>query len=131
WTAKDPIRFGGGQANLYVYVGNDPINFRDPSGLGSPLDHLPPVPRPKAEVNLGPVKIDGENKEIVVGTSAELTGNGKTLTQAKRIDRRIIGERQKGLGVFISGPTSLIRSQRGATVRKTCGAIPTSLLRRG
>ena len=33
WTAKDPILFDGGQANLYVYVGNDPVNFIDPSGL--------------------------------------------------------------------------------------------------
>jgi RHS repeat-associated protein len=33
WTAKDPIGFGGGDANVYVYVGNDPINFVDPSGL--------------------------------------------------------------------------------------------------
>jgi RHS repeat-associated protein len=33
WTAKDPILFDGGQANLYVYVGNDPINAIDPEGL--------------------------------------------------------------------------------------------------
>jgi RHS repeat-associated protein len=31
WTTKDPIRFNGGQGNLYVYVGNDPVNFADPS----------------------------------------------------------------------------------------------------
>lgn len=32
WTSKDPILFGGGQANLYVYTGNDPNNFVDPEG---------------------------------------------------------------------------------------------------
>lgn len=32
WTSVDPIRFGGGQGNLYVYVGNDPVNLVDPSG---------------------------------------------------------------------------------------------------
>jgi RHS repeat-associated protein len=34
WTAKDPIRFEGGQANLYVYVMDDPINNKDPRGQG-------------------------------------------------------------------------------------------------
>jgi RHS repeat-associated protein len=33
WTAKDAILFGGGQANLYAYVDNDPLNKRDPGGL--------------------------------------------------------------------------------------------------
>lgn len=32
WTSNDPIGFGGGQANLYVYVGQNPINQVDPSG---------------------------------------------------------------------------------------------------
>jgi RHS repeat-associated protein len=32
WTGKDPIGFEGGQANIYVYVGNDPINQLDPTG---------------------------------------------------------------------------------------------------
>lgn len=36
WVSKDPIRFGGGQANLYAYVGNDPINSHDPLGLAGP-----------------------------------------------------------------------------------------------
>jgi hypothetical protein len=29
---KDPIRFGGGDENLYRYVGNDVVNSVDPSG---------------------------------------------------------------------------------------------------
>jgi RHS repeat-associated protein len=32
WVRKDPIFFGGGQANLYVYTGNDPVNHVDPTG---------------------------------------------------------------------------------------------------
>ena len=33
WTAKDPIRFVGGDTNLYGYVGNNPVNWTDPFGL--------------------------------------------------------------------------------------------------
>ncbi|MBK8939519.1 MAG: RHS repeat-associated core domain-containing protein [Polyangiaceae bacterium] len=32
WTAKDPIRFDGGD-NLYAYVGNSPTHWKDPRGL--------------------------------------------------------------------------------------------------
>jgi RHS repeat-associated protein len=34
WTVRDPARYDGGQFNLYVYVQNDPIQLRDPAGLG-------------------------------------------------------------------------------------------------
>ncbi|MCP4721003.1 MAG: DUF4329 domain-containing protein, partial [Desulfobacteraceae bacterium] len=40
WTAKDPIGFGGGDANLYAYVLNDPVNLVDPLGL-APGDKYP------------------------------------------------------------------------------------------
>lgn len=33
WTARDPIFFEGGQGNLFVYVGNDPMNYVDWDGL--------------------------------------------------------------------------------------------------
>jgi len=32
FLTKDPIGFAGGDVNLYRYVGNNPVNFRDPSG---------------------------------------------------------------------------------------------------
>ena len=44
WTAKDPIRFGGGDANLYGYVLKDPINFADPAGLYAQVALLPVGP---------------------------------------------------------------------------------------
>jgi mono/diheme cytochrome c family protein len=37
WTAKDPIRWDGRQANLSAYVGNDPVNASDPEGTGPAL----------------------------------------------------------------------------------------------
>lgn len=33
WMETDPAGFGGGQSNLYDYVGNDPTNGTDPTGL--------------------------------------------------------------------------------------------------
>lgn len=33
WLTKDPILFRGRDAGLYNYVGNDPVNAIDPSGL--------------------------------------------------------------------------------------------------
>ena len=33
WMSQDPMRFGGGDANLYRYLDNGPTNFEDPYGL--------------------------------------------------------------------------------------------------
>jgi RHS repeat-associated protein len=33
FISEDPSRFRSGDANLYRYVGNDPVNYRDPFGL--------------------------------------------------------------------------------------------------
>ena len=38
WTTKDPIRFDGGQTNLYTYVDDDPANGNDPAGDRKRLD---------------------------------------------------------------------------------------------
>lgn len=41
WTAKDPIFFAGGQGNLFGYVQNNPVNWRDPLGLFPIVGALP------------------------------------------------------------------------------------------
>lgn len=51
WNQPDSIRFRGGQANLFSYVDNDPVNAIDPagyqsSGSGSTGNHLDPIPVP-------------------------------------------------------------------------------------
>src|SRR5205085_10413077 len=33
FISEDPLKFGGGDVNLYAYVGNSPIDFTDPIGL--------------------------------------------------------------------------------------------------
>src|ERR1700730_6884450 len=38
FISEDPIGFAGGQANLYAYVGNDPVDFTDPFGLRALTD---------------------------------------------------------------------------------------------
>jgi len=35
WTGPDPIGFSGGDADLYRFAGDDPVNNTDPSGLGT------------------------------------------------------------------------------------------------
>jgi RHS repeat-associated protein len=35
WLSEDPSGFAGGDANLNRYCGNNPMNYRDPSGLAS------------------------------------------------------------------------------------------------
>jgi RHS repeat-associated protein len=71
WTSKDPIGFAAGDTGFFVYAGNDPVNFQDPTGLYvSPSSgknrnrnrfNLCPARPPTAEVE------DQECKEPVPG----------------------------------------------------------------
>jgi RHS repeat-associated protein len=41
WLAKDPIRFGGGDVNIYGYVYNNPLKYIDPTGLDATVSLYP------------------------------------------------------------------------------------------
>jgi hypothetical protein len=50
WLTEDPIDFAGGDNNFYGFVGNNPVNKLDPSGLaelppGLEIRRVPPVNR--------------------------------------------------------------------------------------
>jgi RHS repeat-associated protein len=69
WASQDPIRFQGGHANLYEFVGNSPSNRLDPSGLAEK--------RPKL-VDGGRPTVKGSNGEWEIIYTAKLgvTGGG-------------------------------------------------------
>lgn len=88
WTARDPILFKGGQANLFLYTGNDSLNFVDRAGLWSLAFnagfHVPPLPGyASAGLNIGSEKVHpfggdrhwegkGITPEAVVGSMADI-----------------------------------------------------------
>jgi RHS repeat-associated protein len=53
WLSQDPMGFKSGTTNLYVYCGNIPINFVDPTGLVQfPVNWIPPTNPPQWPIPL-------------------------------------------------------------------------------
>ncbi|HMR08966.1 MAG TPA: RHS repeat-associated core domain-containing protein, partial [Polyangiaceae bacterium] len=71
WTAKDPIGFRGGATSLYLYVGNNPVGFFDPSGLQQAVPWCGPAPPPPIpwQVLLGLLRTNLLLSPIVWATS--------------------------------------------------------------
>ncbi|WP_395245162.1 RHS repeat-associated core domain-containing protein [Agromyces sp. MMS24-K17] len=106
WTTRDPIGLSGGQTDLYAYVGQDPVQQRDSSGLADDdmvmeievtdeaerstaadwvaekAEWLTNLARDwglnklKSKLKIGPVKIDPDNASMSLGDSATLKVNG-------------------------------------------------------
>ena len=67
WLSEDPIGFAGGQANLEEYVGNDPLNFTDPSGEQAQEDESQRV-NPQQLLSLKPTLIGNRGVDIEPGS---------------------------------------------------------------
>ncbi len=80
WISIDPLRYGAGDADLYRFVGNGPIDRTDPSGLEPPsIKELPPAqdpPVPVATSNQGKLPPIDWAKAERIGENYFLMGGG-------------------------------------------------------
>ncbi len=88
WMSQDPIGFGAGDPNLYRYVGNDPTNETDPSGLQARgIVTLPVFPSP-----------GGPNVNILLEAANAYALKLPKKTTVIDISTKVIDQLKKGKG---------------------------------
>ncbi len=120
WTSKDPIRFRGGDTNLYGYVLGDPVNLIDVNGLETVVNEG------------GDVTFDGISESSIDGGGQELlffSGEGCiTCANGLKIPFMMHSRSMIPPGVvdFAGGRTSLLEFfledglEKGENLRSLC-----------
>lgn len=101
FTTRDPLGFGAGDTNLYRYVGNDPVNRTDPSGLFDIFGSI--------------------GVEAVAGAAGWFLGRGINASVGFNVDTDNIDDsglfystgRSQGLGLGINGVLGCAREVTG------------------
>ncbi len=89
WTAKDPTGFTGGDANLYRYVGNDPVNLVDPTGLVGVDEELAATARLLDEITDVDIQLPGGEAraadEVAEVTTKQVVREERLLKKIERL----------------------------------------------
>jgi hypothetical protein len=109
WLEEDSIGFEGGDANLYRFVGNDPTNATDPTGMEARTEILNPGEK------VDPAKFGGGNIAIAQGPHGQLQVNTKAAVRRfdpELSDRvlKMTPEQLKAAGI---GPLQYAKITRG------------------
>ena len=81
FITRDPIGFEGGDVNLYVYTGNNPINYVDPEGLAASCTYT----KTKGRNGTLTCTFSSEAKKKCCEdfTSSAFSGNGRETSETK------------------------------------------------
>jgi len=123
WTAKDPVLFDGGQANLYEYCGNDPVNCIDPSGLDwlTTVGDFATGVADAASLGAGPVVRDFSDRNFGTDLSQGVD-TGSNSYQAGTLASFVLGAGRMGYAVTAKALSSLRLASGAATFESAFAA---------
>jgi RHS repeat-associated protein len=108
FISEDPIRFAGGDANLYAYVMGNPVNAIDPEGLVRIMVD-PNTPVGKRMANMTPLEklllpLDVIMPMTVVGRGAAAAGKACNLAEKLTMEEAMTGAGERIMQGKIKDP---------------------------